>query len=145
MYYKCKKSLYYNCNIKTGGNTLKNKFKVSESELEVLKIIWNKEECTSKEIAEELLNTTKWKEKTIQTLITRLVEKDIVNVDKSNKKPYLYSPNVSEKEYKKFANESFINKLYNGSLNLMLSTFIKEHKLSKKDIDNLKNLLESEE
>lgn len=124
---------------------MKNKFKVSESELEVLKIIWNKEECTSKEIAEELLNTTKWKEKTIQTLITRLVEKDIVNVDKSNKKPYLYSPNVSEKEYKKFANESFINKLYNGSLNLMLSTFIKEHKLSKKDIDNLKNLLESEE
>lgn len=123
---------------------MKNKFQVSEAELEVLKVIWDKEKTTSKEIVENLLITTTWKVKTIQTLIARLVEKDIVNVDKYNKKAYIYSPNVSEKEYKKYANESFINKLYNGSINLMVSTFIKENKLSKEDIYDLKNLLESE-
>lgn len=123
---------------------MKNKLQVSESELEVLKVIWDKEISTSKEIVEILLKTTKWKVKTIQTLITRLVEKGVVNVDKANKKAYIYSPNVTEKEYKKFANESFVNKLYNGSLNLMISTFIKENKLSKNDIDDLRNLLEGE-
>lgn len=127
-----------------GGVILKNKFQVSEAELEILKVIWKNKQTTSKEIVSELLTTTDWKSKTIHTLISRLVEKDIINVDKSNKKAYIYSPNVSEKEYKKVANESFINKLYNGSVNLMLSTFIKENNLSKQDIQDLKVLLNDE-
>ncbi|RDY27581.1 BlaI/MecI/CopY family transcriptional regulator [Romboutsia weinsteinii] len=120
---------------------MKNKFQVTEAELEVLKVIWKKKKTTSKEIVDELLYTTNWKSKTIQTLITRLVDKGALDVDKSSKKGYIYSPNVSEQEYKKVANESFINKLYNGSLNLMLSTFITDNQLSKQDINNLKNLL----
>lgn len=127
-----------------GGVILKNKFQVTEAELEILKVIWKNKQTTSKEIVSELLTTTDWKSKTIHTLISRLVEKDIINVDKSNKKSYIYSPNVSEKEYKKVANESFLNKLYNGSVNLMLSTFIKENNLSKQDIQDLKVLLNDE-
>lgn len=127
-----------------GGVILKNKFQVTESELEILKVIWKNKQTTSKEIVSELLTTTDWKSKTIHTLISRLVEKDIINVDKSNKKVYIYSPNVSEKEYKKVANESFLNKFYNGSVNLMLSTFIKENNLSKQDIQDLKDLLNDE-
>lgn len=123
---------------------MKNKFKVTEAELEILKVVWQKNSTTSKEIVDELLGTTKWKAKTIQTLITRLLDKGSLNVDKSNKKAYIYSPNISEDEYKKVANESFINKLYNGSLNLMMSTFIKENQLSKEDIKDLRNLLKDE-
>lgn len=143
MYYICKNSQYYNCKIK-GGKILKNKFNVSEAELEILKILWIKNNLTSKEIVEELVNKTDWKPKTIQTLITRLVEKGALSVDKSNKKGYIFSSNINEDEYKSVANESFINKLYNGSLNLMISTFIKENKLTKKDIDDLKNLLDED-
>lgn len=123
---------------------MKGKFQVSEAELEVLKAIWSMEEATSSQIVEKLVNTTDWKPKTIQTLITRLVSKDAINVDKTNKKSYIYTPNISEEEYKKYANDSFLKKLYNGSVNLMISTFIKDNKLSKEDIADLKKMLEEE-
>lgn len=117
---------------------------VSEAELEVMKILWEFGEATSAQIIEKLTETTDWKSKTIQTLITRLVAKDAVRSEKINGKAFLYYPNVSEKDYRAHANESFIKKMYNGSINLMLSSFIKEQKLSKTDIEELKKLLEDE-
>lgn len=115
---------------------------ISESELEVMKILWQLKSATSAQIVEELIKTTEWKPKTIQTLITRLVSKEAVEVDKSNKKSYIYFPKINEEEYKTFASTSFIEKLYNGSVNMMIANFIKSKKMSKEDIKELRNLLD---
>ena len=115
---------------------------ISESELEVMKILWQLKSATSAQIEEELIKTTEWKPKTIQTLITRLVSKEAVEVDKSNKKSYIYFPKINEEEYKTFASTSFIEKLYNGSVNMMIANFIKSKKMSKEDIKELRNLLD---
>ena len=69
---------------------MKNMIQISESELEVMKILWNIKSGTSSQIIEKLSITTDWKPKTIQTLITRLVAKGALKVDKSNKKSYIY-------------------------------------------------------
>lgn len=115
---------------------------ISESELEVMKILWQLKSATSAQIVEELIKTTEWKPKTIQTLITRLVSKEAVEVDKSNKKSYIYFPKINEEEYKTFASTSFIEKLYNGSVNMMIANFIKSKKMSKEDLKELRNLLD---
>lgn len=117
---------------------------ISESELEVMKILWQKQEATSAEIIEELRDKSDWKPKTIQTLITRLVSKEIVQVDKSNKKSYIYSTTVSEDEYKDDASKSFLEKLYSGSINKMVLSFVKSNKLSKSEIEELKDMLKDE-
>lgn len=117
---------------------------ISESELEVMKILWKKQEATSAEIIEELRDKSDWKPKTIQTLITRLVSKEIVQVDKSNKKSYIYSTTVSEDEYKDDASKSFLEKLYSGSINKMVLSFVKSNKLSKSEIEELKDMLKDE-
>ena len=117
---------------------------ISESELEVMKVLWKVREATSAEIIESLENNTDWKPKTIQTLITRLVSKEFVNVDKTNKKSYVYSSNIEEKEYKSEASKSFLEKLYSGSINKMVLSFIKEKKLSKEEIEELKDILRDE-
>lgn len=121
-----------------------NKFKVSDAELEVLKALWELKQGTSSQIINHLIGKTDWKPKTIQTLITRLIKKEVVIVNKNNKKSYIYSPSISEDEFRKFANDSLLNKLYNGSVNSMISTFIKNTSLSNEDIQNLKNLLDNE-
>lgn len=118
---------------------------ISESELEVMKILWQKQEATSAEIIEELKDKSDWKPKTIQTLITRLVSKEVVQVDKSNKKSYIYSPTVSEDEYKDDASKSFLEKLYSGSINKMVLSFVKSNKLSKSEIEELKDMLKDEQ
>lgn len=117
---------------------------ISEAELEVMKILWELQNATSTQIVERLEGTSDWKPKTIHTLITRLVAKEAVLAKKIDGKSYLYSPNIKEEQYKCHASKSFLQKLYNGSLNLMLSSFIKDQKLSKEEIDELKKLLDEE-
>lgn len=118
---------------------------ISEAEIEVMKVLWETGEMSAKEIITEIEKTNNWKPKTIQTLITRLVAKGAVSAEKKDAKAYLYSAAVTREEYERYANKNFIKKLYNGSLNLMLASFIKDEKLSKEDIQELKNILEGKQ
>lgn len=118
---------------------------ITEAELKVMKVLWELHDVTSTQIVDRLAGTSDWKPKTIYTLIARLVTKEAVSARKIDGKSYLYSPNVNEEEYKSHASKSFLKKLYNGSMNLMLAGYIKEQKLSREDIDRLKKLLDEEE
>jgi BlaI family penicillinase repressor len=117
---------------------------ISESELEVMKILWELGNATSSQIVDRLRNTTKWKPKTIQTLIARLTAKGAIRAEKTETKAFLYSPLVSQSEYRAYASQSFLQKVYNGSLNLMIASFIKDQKISPAEIDSLKKLLDEE-
>lgn len=114
---------------------------ISEAELEVIKILWELEKATSAQIIDRLSKSTEWKPKTIQTLITRLSVKGAIKAEHTGTKAFLYSPIVSEEDYKVYANNTFLQKIYNGSVNLMLTSFIKESKLSAAEIEGLKKLL----
>ena len=118
---------------------------ISEAEIEVMKVLWEKKVATAKEIIIEIEKTNDWKPKTIQTLISRLVAKGAVSTEKKDAKSYIYSAIVKKEAYQSYANKSFIKKLYDGSLNLMLASFIKDVHLSKEDIKELKNILEEKQ
>ncbi|MBE7013926.1 MAG: BlaI/MecI/CopY family transcriptional regulator [Ruminococcaceae bacterium] len=149
MDYKCKIKITYKCNpffkIKEELRVNKNIPQISEAEIEVMKVLWEKGEATAKEIVNEIEKTNEWKPKTIQTLITRLVGKGAIKTDKINAKSYIYFANITKEEYQSYANKSFMKKLYNGSLNLMLSSFIKNERLSESDIQELRKILEEKQ
>ena len=117
---------------------------ISESELEVMKILWELGHATSSQIVDRLIKTTAWKPKTIQTLITRLVAKEAIKAEKTGTRAFLYAPLVGQGEYRAYASKSFLQKVYNGSLNLMVASFIKEQKITSAEIDSLKKLLDEE-
>ncbi|MHC1749315.1 MAG: BlaI/MecI/CopY family transcriptional regulator [Cellulosilyticaceae bacterium] len=118
---------------------------ISDAELEVMKVLWNLGSATSSEIIEVLSKTTSWKSKTIQTLITRLVGKGAIESEKVTGRVFRYKPCIEEERYLREANESFIKQLYNGSVKKMMMNFIQHNKLSPKDIDELKKLLDEKE
>lgn len=117
---------------------------ISEAELEVMKVLWELEHATSSRIIERLTGSTDWKPKTIQTLITRLVAKQAVKAEPTGGKAFVYYPLVGEAEYRAFASQSFLHKVFGGSLNLMLATFMKEQTMSREEIDSLKKMLDEE-
>ncbi|OPX86863.1 BlaI/MecI/CopY family transcriptional regulator [Pelotomaculum sp. PtaB.Bin117] len=117
---------------------------ISGSELEVMKILWELGHATSAQIVHRLTTTSEWKPKTIQTLITRLAAKGAIKAEKTETKAFLYSPLVGQSEYRAYAGKSFLQKVYDGSLNLMIASFIKEQKISQTEIDSLKKLLDEE-
>lgn len=115
--------------------------KISDSEWEVMKVLWKKSPLTASEIIEILKEYTSWNPKTIHTLISRLVNKNAIKV-KKDAPFYLYCPNVSENDCKKEETRSFIKKVYDGSIHLLISNFIKDEKLSKQEIEELKHILD---
>lgn len=116
--------------------------KISDAEWEVMKIIWNKEEVTSGEIISELQEKSEWKASTIKSLISRLLNKEAISFNK-NGKEYLYYALVSEEQCVKEESESFLNRVFNGSLNSMVLNFVKNQKLSQDDIKELRSILDN--
>ena len=118
---------------------------ISEAELEVMQVLWQKGESTSLEIISEVKKKKEWKNNTIMTLVSRLVNKEFIDVIREDKSLLVYKPKVSEYDYKSKETNNFIEKLYNGSINNMLVAFAKSKKLSKKDLEDLIKLVGDEE
>lgn len=113
---------------------------ISESEFEVMKIVWKYAPISTNEITEKLLQTTNWSPKTIQTLIKRLVTKGALTYEKQSR-VFIYTPLVKESEYVGQKSNSFLNRYYNGDITAMLSAYIENDRLSEAEINTLRSLL----
>lgn len=113
---------------------------ISEAEFEVMKVIWKHAPISTNEITEKLTQTTKWRPKTIQTLIKRLVTKGALSYEKQSR-VFVYTPLIEEKEYIGQESCSFLERYYDGDITAMLSAYIKDDKLSESEIDTLRSLL----
>lgn len=113
---------------------------ISEAEFEVMKIVWKHAPISTNEITDQLLQTTSWSPKTIQTLIKRLVTKGALTYEKQSR-VFVYTPLVEENEYIGQESNSFLEKFYNGDITAMLSAYIENDKLSETEIDTLRTLL----
>lgn len=119
--------------------------KITESELEVMKVLWKMKKCNSLEIIDRLENTTNWNKNTIRTLITRLIEKEAIEIIDQVGKTYIYVPKISQEEYQKNESDNFVQRIFNGSLNGMLLNFVKQDKLKKEDLQELIEFIDKEE
>ena len=119
---------------------MKNVPSISDAEWEVMKIIWGNNNITANKIIEETGVNNHWKSNTVKTLINRLLKKNAVGFNK-NGKEYSYFPTVSEEDCINEKSQSFLKKIYNGSLNSMVLNFVKTEKLTDKEIEDLKDLL----
>ena len=113
--------------------------KITEAEMEIMKIIWEEDnEITTATILEKLPKENSWKTTTVMTLITRLIEKGILSVTKIGKLNN-YSAKVTEEEYKAVQTDIFLDDMHNGSIRNFMATLYNSRKISKKDIADLKN------
>lgn len=113
---------------------------ISEAEYEVMKIVWKHAPVSTNEITEQLLRTTKWSPKTIQTLIKRLATKGALSYEKQGR-VFVYSPLVKEDEYIEQKSNSFLERFYHGDISSMVSAYIENDRLSESEIDALRSLL----
>jgi BlaI family transcriptional regulator, penicillinase repressor len=115
--------------------------KIADSEWRIMKLLWKKAPQTAEEMIGCLKHSTRWNPRTVKTLLNRLVKKSAISYTK-NGRSYLYSPLVDEKECIRAESRSFIDRVYGGGLKPMLAAFIEEESLSKKEIEELKRILD---
>ncbi|MBQ9661878.1 MAG: BlaI/MecI/CopY family transcriptional regulator [Oscillospiraceae bacterium] len=118
--------------------------KISDSELEIMKLLWQAGEALPvMVIRESLQESIGWEPATIKTLIARLVSKGVVLQEK--RKVYYYSPLVDEEQYHAWATEHLISRLYNGSARNLVAALVRSDGLTKDDIEELREMFRVEE
>jgi len=115
--------------------------KISESEWLVMQVLWSRGRLTANEVVEELAGKTKWKPKTVKTLINRLVKKGAVKFDREGRQ-YRYHPAVGEAECVRMERRSFVRRVYGGTTKPMLAAFLEDAELSAEDVKEFKKILE---
>jgi BlaI family transcriptional regulator, penicillinase repressor len=115
--------------------------KISDAEWIVMKVLWEEAPLTSAKIIEAVSSIKTWSPKTIHSLISRLVKKGALGVNKEMPQ-YEFYPLVDKRDCILEETRSFIQKVYDGSLHLMLANFIKDEKISEKELEELQRLLD---
>ena len=116
--------------------------KISDAEWEVMKMVWKKSPINSEEIISFLSSKMNCSAATIKTYINRLLKKGALGYEKSGRS-YSYYPLLSEKDCIRAESSSFLEKVYDGAIGLLVSNFIEDEDLSEKDIERLQKLLEN--
>lgn len=119
---------------------MKNFQKLSETEMELMQVIWELNHPVKSNELLEFFSKSKgkvWKGQTIATFLARLVDKGLLNVDKQGRSN-VYTPQLSPKEYKKWEAKSMINVMYQGSIKHFLATLYDGEEISKEEISELK-------
>ena len=118
--------------------------KISDSELEVVRVLWRAGDALPvTEIRESLQKSRGWEATTVKTLISRLVAKGVLRQEK--RQVYYYSPLITEAEYNDWATHDLISRVYHGSARDLVAALVRSDGLSQADIDELRNLFKLEE
>lgn len=120
--------------------TMANFQKLSETEIEVMQIIWASDHpITSGELLDIFARNKgkKWKGQTIATFLARLVEKGVLTSVKQGR-ANIYKPRVSPEEYRRQEAKSLLETLYEGSVKNFLTALYDGKELTKDEITELK-------
>ena len=118
--------------------------KISDSELEVMRVLWEAGDALPiTEIRRSLQSSKGWEATTIKTLVQRLCAKGVLAQEKRN--VFYYSPLVSEQEYNDWATGDLIRSPYRGSAMELVAALVRSDGLSKSDVDELRAMFKVEE
>ncbi|MBQ7097287.1 MAG: BlaI/MecI/CopY family transcriptional regulator [Clostridia bacterium] len=115
--------------------------KISETEMEIMRIIWDKKgKVTTSELAEKLPDK---KLTTISTLAGRLIDKGCLKSEKIGRSHvHEYEAIVSEQEYQTMQTKEFVRFIHRGSAKSLISALFKDEDFTKEDIDELRRFIE---
>ncbi|NOU52997.1 BlaI/MecI/CopY family transcriptional regulator [Pseudoalteromonas sp. JBTF-M23] len=113
---------------------------LSKAEFAVMEALWQGHPAKASDIIQRLSNDTQWHEKTIKTLVSRLVKKQAVSFEKQGRE-YIYTPTIGREAYTLKESQSFIERFFRGRIAPLVSGFAKTEQLSQQDIDELKQII----
>ena len=113
---------------------------IPDSEMDILKIIWeNGGTIIFANLLDKLEACNKnWKRTTVQTFLSRMIERDIVSFRKIGRNTE-YSALITEEEYLISQTEAFVKKMYRGNSKSLISALIKHDDITQEDIDEIKS------
>lgn len=130
--------------IKIGGLYMSNtKHTITDSEYTVMKILWSSDSKMTVADVVSKLHESEWSASTVSTFLQRLLKKGVIACEKKGKTNFYY-PILKQSDYDMDETQSFLSKLYNGSVKNLVAALYENKKLSKEDVSDLKKMFELE-
>lgn len=115
---------------------------IPDSELDVLKVLWDRGQGTVREVLETLKAAGRqWSYATVATLLDRLEAKGLVSSDR-RELAFVYHPKVTSEEVRGKRVASLVDKLYEGEPGLLVLHLLKSHTLAPDQAREVRSLLE---
>jgi len=113
---------------------------ISEAESRVMEVLWRKAPQASEDIVAAVQQGSDWHEKTVRTLLGRLLGKGAVSAEKDGRR-YLYAPVLTREQWQSQESRSLLDRVFGGKLSPLLAHFSEHEKLGAKDVAELRKLL----
>jgi BlaI family penicillinase repressor len=112
---------------------------LTEQELEIMKIVWERDGTTVRDVYEVLLEKRKVAYTTVMTMMKILEQKKYLKKTQVDR-AYVYRPAQPKGKVIGAMVREFVNRVFNGSAEPLLVHLVEEHNLSAKDLDEIAQL-----
>lgn len=106
-----------------------------------MEVLWRQAPRSAEEILAEVGPQQGWQEGTVKSLLNRLLKKKAVRAEREGRR-YLYSPKLTREQYVSQESKGLLDRLFDGRIAPLVAHFSEQRKLSRKDVADLKKLLE---
>jgi BlaI family penicillinase repressor len=114
---------------------------ISDAEWIVMNLVWSSYPIEAAEVIDQIAADNGWSAATVKTMLHRLVRKGALATEQNGKK-YQYSPAVRRDACVRQASRSFLERVFGGDATPALIHFVKTAKLSGKDIEEIRAMLD---
>ena len=114
------------------------KVKLFDSELKVMNVLWSRGELKAKEITAILFEEVGWSKTTTYTIIKKCIDKKAIE----RKAGFVCHALITQEEARALETEELIDKMYDGSSDLLIASLLGSKQMSSKKIEKLKKLIE---
>lgn len=113
---------------------------ISDSEWRVMQVIWNQKTATAADVIDALADSG-WSHRTIRTLLSRLVDKGVLETEPIGNR-YLYRPTVTRSKCVREVGQTFLQRVFGGNAEELLMHFARHSKIDAEQIERLKQQLD---
>lgn len=124
----------------TEGRCLTVEIKLVDSELKVMDVLWKEGDTTARHIAEVLTDALGWNVNTTYTLIKRCIKKGAIERSEPN---FMCHSLIPKEDVQETETNKLIDKIYDGSADKLFAALLGRKKLSAKQIDKLKQIVDN--
>lgn len=117
---------------------------ISDSEWEVMRIVWTLQSASSTQIIEELQAKKDWTESTIKTLLRRLVKKSLLSTKKDGRR-FIYSATVNQTDMMVEAAQELLNRMCDMHKGEVILKLLNDSPISKGDLNKMKKEIDRKE
>ncbi len=114
--------------------------KLFDSEIKLMELVWQNPNISAKELSLLASETIGWNKNTTYTILKKLVSKKAVLRVEPN---FICVPLIEKEQIGYDEAKTIVDKLYNGSLKMLFSSFLTREKLSKQELSQIKSMIES--